>query len=75
MKKIVAISLVVLMLTATYCFAQTDSGMKGPANGGEGSSVCEDGRRDDETKCSIPRLTAGGMDDAFFIARALNVIK
>ncbi|MCK9419956.1 MAG: hypothetical protein M0R70_11320 [Nitrospirae bacterium] len=29
MKKIVTISLVVLMLAATYGFAQTDSGMKG----------------------------------------------
>ena len=29
MKKILSISVLVLMLTATYCFAQTDSGMKG----------------------------------------------
>jgi len=29
MKKILSISVVVLMLTATYCFAQTDSGKKG----------------------------------------------
>ena len=29
MKKILSISLVVLMLAATYSFAQTDSGMKG----------------------------------------------
>ena len=33
MKKILSISLMVLMLTATYCFAQTDSGMKGEQKG------------------------------------------
>ena len=33
MKKILLISLVVLMLTATYGFAQTDSGMKGEQKG------------------------------------------
>jgi Ni/Co efflux regulator RcnB len=33
MKKILSISLVVLMMTATYCFAQTDSGMKDEQKG------------------------------------------
>ena len=33
MKKILSISLAVLMMTATYSFAQTDSGMKGEQKG------------------------------------------
>ncbi len=33
MKKVLSISLVVMMMTATYSFAQTDSGMKGEQKG------------------------------------------
>jgi hypothetical protein len=56
MKKILSISLVVLMLTATYGFAQTDSGMKGKQTG----EVKQQGMKMDEGMMSMMKKM---MDD------------
>ena len=56
MKKILSISLVVLMLTATYGFAQTDSGMKGDQKG----EMKQQGMKMDEGMMSMMKKM---MDD------------
>jgi hypothetical protein len=56
MKKILSISLVVLMLTATYSFAQMDSGMKGEQKG----EMKQQGMKMDEGMMSMMKKM---MDD------------
>lgn len=59
MKKILSISLVVLMLTATYSFAQTDSSMKGEQK----EEMKQQGMKMDEEMMSMMKKMMGDKNE------------